>query len=46
MDREMRSSVIQGSQFISLEFTQAIQEHWVKISMDGKRRYSDNIFVE
>ena len=40
------SSVIQGSQFISLEFTQTLQEHGVKISMDGKGRYSDNIFVE
>ena len=36
----------QGSQFTSLEFTQALQEHGVKISMDGKGRYSDNIFVE
>ena len=26
----------QGSQFTSLEFTQALQEHGVKISMDGK----------
>ena len=36
----------QGSQFTSLEFTQALQEHRVKISMDGKGRYNDNIFVE
>ena len=36
----------QGSQFTSLEFTQALQEHGVKISMDGKGRYADNIFVE
>ena len=36
----------QGSQFTSLEFTQVLQEHGVKISMDGKGRYSDNIFVE
>ena len=36
----------QGSQFTSLEFTQALQEHGVKISMDGKGRYSDNILVE
>ena len=35
-----------GSQFTSLEFTQALQEHGVKISMDGKGRYTDNIFVE
>ncbi len=36
----------QGSQFTSLEFTQVLQEHGVKISRDGKGRYSDNIFVE
>ena len=36
----------QGSQFTSLEFIQVLQEHGVKISMDGKGRYSDNIFVE
>ena len=36
----------QGSQFTSLEFTQVLQEHEVKISRDGKGRYSDNILVE
>ena len=36
----------QGSQFTSREFTQVLQEHGVKISMDGKGRYADNIFVE
>ena len=36
----------QGSQLSSLEFNQVLQEHGVKISMDGKGRYSDNIFVE
>ena len=36
----------QGSRFTSLEFTQVLQEQGVKISMDGKGRYSDNIFVE
>ena len=35
-----------GSQFTSLEFTQVLQEHGVKISMDGKGRYNDNIFVK
>ena len=28
------------------EFTQVLQERGVKISMDGKGRYQDNIFVE
>ena len=36
----------QGSQFTSQEFTQVLQDREVKISMDGKGRYADNIFVE
>ncbi len=36
----------QGSQFTSLEFTQVLQDRGVRISMDGRGRYSDNIFVE
>ena len=36
----------QGSQFTSLEFTQVLQDRGVRISMDGKGRYQDNIFVE
>ena len=36
----------QGSQFTSLEFTQVLLDRGVKISMDGKGRYQDNIFVE
>ena len=36
----------QGSQFTSGEFTQVLQDHGVKISMDGMGRYTDNIFVE
>ena len=36
----------QGSQFTSLEFTQALKDCGVRISMDGKGRYQDNIFVE
>ncbi len=35
-----------GSQFTSLEFTQVLQDRSVRISMDGKGRYQDNIFVE
>ena len=35
----------QGSQFTSLEFTQVLQEHGVKISMDRKGRYNDNIRI-
>ena len=36
----------QGSQFTSEGFTGLLEEHGVSISMDGKGRYTDNIFVE
>ena len=36
----------QGSQFTSREFTQILQGHSVKISMDGRGRYQDNILLE
>ena len=36
----------EGSQFTSREFTQVLQDRGVKISMDGKGRYADNIFAE
>ena len=36
----------QWSHFTSREFTQVWQDRGVRISMGGKRRYSDNIFVE
>src|SRR6266852_1300689 len=36
----------QGSQFTSDDFTGTLQRHRVTISMDGKGRYMDNIFVE
>jgi putative transposase len=36
----------QGSQFTSLEFTGVLKAHSVKISMDGKGRCLDNVFVE
>ena len=36
----------QGSQFTSEGFTGVLAQHGVRISMDGKGRYSDNIFVE
>ncbi len=36
----------QGSQFTSPEFTEKLQEKEVRISMDGKGRCLDNIFVE
>ena len=36
----------QGSQFTSREFTQVLENSGVRISMDGRDRYQDNIFVE
>ncbi len=36
----------QGSQFTSEGFTGLLDDHGVRISMDGKGRYIDNIFVE
>lgn len=36
----------QGSQFTSAEFTQVLKDHDIKISMDGRGRCHDNIFVE
>ena len=36
----------QGSQFTSEGFIGLLEQHGVRISMDGKGRYSDNIFVE
>jgi len=36
----------QGSQFTSSSFTRLLKEHNVKISMDGKGSYNDNLFIE
>ena len=36
----------QGSQFTSAEFTGLLKEHGVRISMDGKGCWRDNVFVE
>src|SRR5262249_40902167 len=36
----------QGSQFTSNDFTGTLKRHGVMISMDGKGRCMDNIFVE
>jgi putative transposase len=36
----------QGSQFTSLEFIELLKEHEILISMDGKGRAIDNIFIE
>jgi len=36
----------QGSQFTSIEFTDRLEKDHIKISMDGRGRVFDNIFVE
>jgi putative transposase len=36
----------QGSQFTDQDFTGVLSAHGVAISMDGRGRFSDNIFVE
>ncbi len=36
----------QGSQFTSAEFTGVLKEHGIRISMDGKGCWRDNVFVE
>ena len=36
----------QGSQFTSNGFTDVLKDHSIEISMDGKGRWADNVFVE
>ena len=36
----------QGSQFTSEAFTNVLKDHGIEISMDGKGRWVDNVFVE
>jgi len=36
----------QGSQFTSYEFTSVLKDHEITISMDGKGRWIDNVFIE
>ena len=36
----------QGSQFTSEDFTSVLKDNHIKISMDGKGRWVDNVFVE
>ena len=36
----------QGSQFTSAEFTDVLQKRGIRISMDGKGAWRDNVFVE
>ena len=36
----------QGSQFTSTPFTDVLKDHGIEISMDGKGRWVDNVFIE
>jgi putative transposase len=36
----------QGSQFTSTDFLEALESRGIRISMDGKGRFLDNIFIE
>jgi len=36
----------QGSQFTSKDFTDVLKDNGIKISMDGRGRFQDNIFIE
>jgi len=36
----------QGSQFTSELFTKVLKENDIKISIDGRGRFQDNIFIE
>jgi len=36
----------QGSQYTSLAFTQYLKENEIRISMDGKGAWRDNVFIE
>ncbi len=36
----------QGAQFTSFDFTNVLKENGIKISMDGKGRWMDNVFIE
>jgi len=45
-DRPEIFNTDQGAQFTSESFTGLLQQHGVKISMDGKGSYNDNLFIE
>jgi putative transposase len=36
----------QGSQYTSCEFTQTLKDHQVRINMDGRGAWRDNVFIE
>lgn len=45
-DRPEIFNTDQGSQFTGEAFTRLLKEHDIRISMDGKGSYNDNLFIE
>ena len=41
-----RDNTDQGSQFTSAAFTQGLKDAGIAISMDGRGRWMDNVFIE
>ena len=37
---------VESTQFTSVDFTDALKEAGIRISMDGKGRWMDNVFIE
>ena len=46
MERRIYFNTNQGAQFTSDVFTGALKEAGIRISMDGKGRWADNVFME
>jgi putative transposase len=46
MDYSIRLRGRRGSQFTSTAFVSVLEEHTIRISMDGKGRALDNVYVE
>ena len=45
-DKRAIVNIDQGSQYTGSAFTSVLKNHEIRISMDGKGRAMDNIFVE
>jgi putative transposase len=41
-----RPNTDQGSQFTSFAFTNTLKDAGIRISMDGRSRWMDNVFIE
>ena len=45
-DKPVIFNTDQGSQFTSFAFTNVLRENEIRISMDGRGRWLDNVFIE